>query len=195
MGYQDCIAALREGLWQDAAKLLTVHSSGPTPFFGARLISTHLRFHLDFCECRICSHHAARLTADDLVHEGWISGLSFTGSAQESGITCDWRGFGSFVRFGSHSRRRCGNVGTRVLCGFPSSEGRQNRWGKRSIIPPSERHFYSEAPFIRRSGGNLVFGRPAERNSCLSQTRVECTFFQILAQSPKNLAGQNVGQI
>ena len=88
-----------------------------------------------------------------------------------------------FVRFGSRSRRRCGNVGTRVLRGFPSSEGRQNRWGKRSIIPPSERHFQSEGLFIGRSGGNLQFGRPAERNSCLSQTRVECTFFQILAQS------------
>ncbi len=63
-----------------------------------------------------------------------------------------------FVRFGSRNRRRCGNVGTRVLCGFPSSEGRPNRWSKRSIIPPSERHFHSEAPFIGRSGGNLVFG-------------------------------------
>jgi hypothetical protein len=75
-----------------------------------------------------------------------------------------------FVRFGSRSRRRCGNVGTRVLCGFPSSEGRQNLWDKRSIIPPSERHFHSEAPFIGRAGGNLVFGRSAVRNSSLSKT-------------------------
>jgi hypothetical protein len=89
-----------------------------------------------------------------------------------------------FVRFGGRSRRRCGNVGTRVLCGFPSSEGRQSRWAKRSIILPSERHFHGETPFNGRSGGNLVFGRPPESNSCLSKNRLECTFSQILAQSP-----------
>src|ERR1019366_2746655 len=79
--------------------------------------------------------------------EGWI--VCLFGSARESGETCDLRGFSSFVQFDSRSRRRCGNVGTRVLCGFPSSEGGQNRWGRRSIIPPSERHFHSEAPVYR----------------------------------------------
>ena len=89
--------------------------------------------------------------------------LNKNGSARESGETRDLRGFSSFVRFDSRSRRRCGNVETRVLCGFPSSEGEQNRCGRRSIIPPSERHFHSETRFIGHSGENLLFGRPAER--------------------------------
>jgi len=78
-----------------------------------------------------------------------LRGVSFEGSARESVETCDLRGFSSFVRFDSRSRRRCGNVETRALCGFPSSEGGQNRCGRRSIIPPSERHFHSEAPVYR----------------------------------------------
>jgi hypothetical protein len=62
---------------------------------------------------------------------------------------CDLRGFSSFVQYDSRSRRRCGNVETRVLCGFPSSEGEQNRCGRRPMIPPSERHFHSESPVYR----------------------------------------------
>ena len=49
--------------------------------------------------------------------------FTFSGSAQESVSSCD---FGGFCRLGKLVRRRsrcCGNVGTRVLCGFPSSEG------------------------------------------------------------------------
>jgi hypothetical protein len=71
------------------------------------------------------------------------------GSGRESVETFDLRGFISCVQFDSSSRRRCGNVETRVPCGFPSSEGGQNRCGRRSIIPPSERHFHSEAPVYR----------------------------------------------
>jgi hypothetical protein len=72
------------------------------------------------------------------------------GSARESVEMYDWRRFSSLSQF--DSRRRCGNVKTRVLCGFPSSEGGPNRCGRGSIIPPSERHFHSEAvyrPFCR----------------------------------------------
>jgi hypothetical protein len=72
-----------------------------------------------------------------------------SGSGRESVETFDLRGFSSCVQFDSRSRRRCGNVETRVLCGFPSSEGGQNRCGRRSIISPSERHFHSEAPVYR----------------------------------------------
>jgi hypothetical protein len=75
--------------------------------------------------------------------------LGKTGSGRESVETFGLRGFISCVQFDSSSRRRCGNVETRVLCGFPSSEGGQNRCGRRSIIPPSERHFHSEAPVYR----------------------------------------------
>ena len=45
------------------------------------------------------------------------------GSAQESVSPCDFGGFCSFGKLVRRRSRCCGNVGTRVLCGFPSSEG------------------------------------------------------------------------
>ena len=44
------------------------------------------------------------------------------GSAQESVSPCDFGGFCSFGKLVRRRSRCCGNVGTRVLCGFPSSE-------------------------------------------------------------------------
>ena len=87
----------------------------------------------------------------------------FFGSARESVEMYDWRGFSSLSQFDSRSRRRCGNVETRVLCGFPSSEGRQNRCSRDSIIPPSERHFHSEASVYRPFVENALLGQPTER--------------------------------
>jgi hypothetical protein len=87
----------------------------------------------------------------------------FYGSGRESVKTFDLRGFSSCVQFDSRSRRRWRNVGTRVLCGFPSSEGGQNRCGRRCIIPPSERHFHSEAPVSRPFWRECVVWRSAER--------------------------------
>jgi hypothetical protein len=98
----------------------------------------------------------------------------------------DWRGFSSLPRFDSRSRRRCGNVESRVLCGFPSSEGGRNRCGRKA--PPSRpRSVISTARprFIGHSVENAPFGRPAERKWRLSESRVECTILQILAQSHK----------
>jgi hypothetical protein len=74
--------------------------------------------------------------------------VRYLGSARESVEMYDWRGFGTLPQFDSRSRRRCGNVETRVLCGFPSSEGGRTVVAECSIIPPSERHFHSEARFI-----------------------------------------------
>jgi hypothetical protein len=67
-----------------------------------------------------------------------------------------------FVRFGrpqSPSLWECGNP--RPL-GVSKLRGRQNRRGKRSIIPPSGRHSHSEGLFFPHSGGNLQFGRLVE---------------------------------
>ncbi len=71
LGYRDCIAALKENLWEDAAKLLCVHGSEPTFLFGSKVISTPLRYHLEFYECRSCGQQAARLTTDDLIEDQW----------------------------------------------------------------------------------------------------------------------------
>jgi len=89
MGYRDCIAALKENLWQDAAKLLCVHGAEPTFLFGGKLISTPLRYHLEFYECPLCSRQAARLTTDDLVEDQWQLRTEFTdayrGASKRSG--------------------------------------------------------------------------------------------------------------
>ena len=78
LGYRDCLAALMENLWQDAAKLLCIHGSEPTSLFSHKLISTPLRYHLHFYECLICGEQAARLTTDDLIEDNWISRIQFT---------------------------------------------------------------------------------------------------------------------
>jgi serine/threonine protein kinase len=78
LGYQDCIAALQERMWEDAAKLLSIHGAEPTAFRTNKLISTPLRYHLQFYECGICSHHGARLTTDDLIEDDWQSRVKFT---------------------------------------------------------------------------------------------------------------------
>jgi hypothetical protein len=97
----------------------------------------------------------------------------------------DWRGFSSLSQFDSRSRRRCGNVETRVLCGFPSSEGGQNRCGRGSIILPLERHFHSEAPVYRpfcrecavraADGAEIVpFGKPRRMHDFTDSRQQKC---------------------
>ena len=76
LGYGDCIAALQENLWPDATKLLYLHGAEPTTLASNRLISTPLRYHLEFYECTHCNHHAARLTTDDLIDDMWQSRFS-----------------------------------------------------------------------------------------------------------------------
>jgi hypothetical protein len=89
--------------------------------------------------------------------EQWKPLEGFYGSGRESVKTFDLRGFSSCVQFDRRSRRRCGNGGTRVLCWFPSSEGGQNRCGRRSVIPPS-------APFPQRGPDFLAI---LARTCCL----------------------------
>jgi hypothetical protein len=96
----------------------------------------------------------------------------------------DWRGFSSLSRFDSGSRRRCGNVESRVLCGFPSSEGGRNRCRRKAPSSRPRSVISTARPrFIGHSVENAPFGRPAERKWRLSESRVECTILQILAQS------------
>jgi hypothetical protein len=69
-GYRDCMAALKHHLWQEAAKLLSIHGIGSVSEYNNRLI-TPARYHLEFFECAVCSHHAARLTTDELIEGNW----------------------------------------------------------------------------------------------------------------------------
>jgi hypothetical protein len=107
----------------------------------------------------------------------------FFGSARESVEMYDWRGFSSLSRFDSGSRRRCGNVESRVLCGFPSSEGGRNRCGRKAPSSRPRSVISTARPrFIGHSVENAPFGRP-ERKWRLSESRLECTILQILAPS------------
>jgi serine/threonine protein kinase len=69
-GYRDCMAALRYGLWQDAAKLLSIHGAKYAVENGSRFV-TPARYHLHFFECELCGDHAARLTSDEKVNGKW----------------------------------------------------------------------------------------------------------------------------
>src|SRR5207302_3388479 len=66
------------------------------------------------------------------------------GSAQESVKPHEFGWFGSFVKFGPRSRRRCGNVKTRVLCGFSNSEGGAQTLQSESPHSALGGHFHSE---------------------------------------------------
>ena len=69
----------------------------------------------------------------------------FSGSAQESVKTSRFERFCCFGLYRTRSRRRWGNVGTRVLCGFPSVVGIVGKSPFDFSTVPSTRHFHSEA--------------------------------------------------
>jgi hypothetical protein len=55
-GYADCTAALKENLWQDAAKLLCVYGQESDDVtYSKSIVSLPLRYHLKFFACERCS--------------------------------------------------------------------------------------------------------------------------------------------
>jgi serine/threonine protein kinase len=69
-GQSDCVAALKHGLWQDAAKMLSIHGQETVAAYANIFISP-TRFRLDFFECVKCGDHAARLSIEDRHDDGW----------------------------------------------------------------------------------------------------------------------------
>jgi len=65
------MAALKHRLWQEAAKLLSIYGAGQLSKYRSRFLSTSLRYHIRFFECALCGHHAARLTADEMIEKRW----------------------------------------------------------------------------------------------------------------------------
>jgi hypothetical protein len=65
--------------------------------------------------------HARQLCQQFVIGTVQIEQAMFWGSVQESGKPRVFRGFWTFVKLAHPSSSRCGNVETRVLCGFPSS--------------------------------------------------------------------------
>jgi hypothetical protein len=69
-GYRDSLTALKNGLWQEAAKLLIIHAAKYASD-GGSLFLTPARYQLRFFECRLCSHHSARMTVDEMIEGKW----------------------------------------------------------------------------------------------------------------------------
>jgi serine/threonine protein kinase len=65
IGYSDCISALQQGDFEDAAKLLTVHGSQNAEIYGVT------RYTLEFWECRVCGDHSALLTTEAFDNLKW----------------------------------------------------------------------------------------------------------------------------
>jgi serine/threonine protein kinase len=70
-GNTDCLAALQEGHYDDAAKLLTVHGTKEGVIYSV------IRFNLDFWECNRCGDQSALLIAEEKVDSKWVRGNRF----------------------------------------------------------------------------------------------------------------------
>ncbi len=64
------MSALQYGLWQDAAKLLTIHGRESISAYGNSFLAP-ARIRLEFFECDTCCDHAARLTTEERVKDSW----------------------------------------------------------------------------------------------------------------------------
>jgi hypothetical protein len=107
------------------------------------------------------------------------------GSAQESVKPPEFGGFGSFVKFGPRSRRRCGNVKTRVLCGFSNSEGGAQTLQSESPLPPSEVISTAKPSTFRHFGETVSLGQQFRGKCGPSKSRLKCESRLIVAQSHK----------
>jgi hypothetical protein len=65
-GYNDCIAALKEGYYIDAIKLLSVHGSENPLDYSV------FRFNLEFWECPKCGDQTALMIGEEKIDQKWI---------------------------------------------------------------------------------------------------------------------------
>jgi hypothetical protein len=65
-GYNDCIAALKEGYYKDAVKLLSVHGTENPPSYSV------FRFNLEFWECPKCGDQSALMIVEEKIEQRWI---------------------------------------------------------------------------------------------------------------------------
>jgi hypothetical protein len=72
-GFSDCLAALRENLWEDAAKLRALHGDEYSLSITNTVVEPPIRFHLDFFECQRCDHQSARITTEDKDEDRWTT--------------------------------------------------------------------------------------------------------------------------
>jgi serine/threonine protein kinase len=72
LGFSDCVAALEFNLWEDAAKLLSLHGDETSPTITHSVVSAPIRYHLGFFECQPCDHQCARIAVEDKIEQDWF---------------------------------------------------------------------------------------------------------------------------
>jgi hypothetical protein len=80
----DCLAALQENLWEDAAKLLTLHGELDSPEPGQRTSYPPIRYHLDFYACPQCGDQCALLNTEDRIGATWSAREEFDGAYKQT---------------------------------------------------------------------------------------------------------------
>ena len=65
LAFSDCAAALRAGLFEDAAKLLSAHGT------AAEVSYTVIRYSLEFWECQRCQDRSALIIVEDRIDQRW----------------------------------------------------------------------------------------------------------------------------
>ena len=91
-GFNDCVAALKENLWQDAAKLLSIHGDDYSPSVTNSIVSPPIRYHLDFFECLSCRDQSARVTTEDKDEESWAARPQYAEAYKVSAASQSRRG-------------------------------------------------------------------------------------------------------
>ena len=80
----DCLAALQENLWEDAAKLLAMHGekAAPEKENAASPLTSYplIRYHLDFFFCGRCGDECALFTTEDLIGKTWNTREEYAGA-------------------------------------------------------------------------------------------------------------------
>ena len=79
----DCLAALRENLWEDAAKLLRIHGEMDSPAAEQKTPYPPIRYHLDFSSCKPCGDECALLTTEDRIGRSWNAREEYEGAYKE----------------------------------------------------------------------------------------------------------------
>ena len=64
-GFQDCIAAMKDGCYEDVAKLLCVHGAENAVVYAV------IRYNLEFWECRKCTDQCALLIVEEKLDSRW----------------------------------------------------------------------------------------------------------------------------
>jgi serine/threonine protein kinase len=78
--FSDCLAALHQNLWEDAAKLLSLFGQTGAPMFEGGMLKPLIRYHLDFYMCPGCGDENALISTEDKIGAGWKAREEYSGA-------------------------------------------------------------------------------------------------------------------